>query len=307
MVGLPPACRELTVSSPLPPQDWTVRQAAWSVFQLHNETVNVWSHFLGFFAFVGLAWSFAGRYGAEYGPSHKLIVAAHRVGSKMHELEHSAVDAILGQIPPTVARWPLFVFLAGACLCLFLSSVCHLFCCVNEVAPWIWRVDYAGIAALIACSFYPAVYYTFLCQGFWLRVYLGAITLGAVTTLIVSLAPRFGGPTWRVVRAATFSALGSSGIIPITHMFLHYLARGEPMPLPLRHATLLELLMGFLYLLGALLYAKRWPERQYPYVFDYALNSHNLFHFLVVSAALVHVEASLVLLAWRDHSSGCDA
>ena len=267
--------------------------------------MNVWSHLLGFLVFAGIAVSFATNHGSEYGPSHLRVVAG-RVGHTMQELEHSAVDAVLGQIPPTVARWPLFVFLAGACLCLLLSSVCHLFCCVNEVAPWIWRVDYAGIASLIACSFYPAVYYSFWCQGLWMKVYLGAITAGAVATLVVSLAPKFGGPSWRVVRAATFAALGSSGIVPITHQFLFYLSRGQPMPRPLAHATLLELLMGFLYLLGALLYAKRWPERQFPYVFDYALNSHNIFHFLVVSAALVHVEASLVLLAWRDHSSSCD-
>ncbi len=61
-----------------------------------------------------------------------------------------------------------------------------------------------------------------------------------------------------------------------------------------------EVLMGFLYLLGAFLYAKRIPERYFPGAFDYALHSHNCFHFLVVLAAYVHVHASLILLAWRD-------
>jgi len=284
---------------------------------------------LGFFMFAGIAYSMATNHGcvadaarrvharhlyapltrldasrAEYGVKHKLIAAAHAAEQRLHSMEKAAVDAL---IPPTAARWPLFLFLAAACLCLLLSAICHTLCCVNNIAPWIWRVDYAGIASLIGASFFPPVYYSFLCQSLWMRIYLGTITVGCIATLIVSLAPKFGGPAWRVVRAATFAALGSSGIVPITHQFLYYLSRGQPMPRPLAHATCLELLMGFLYLLGALLYAKRWPERQFPYVFDYALNSHNLFHLLVVAAALTHVDASLVLLAWRDHHTDCAA
>ena len=45
-------------------------------------------------------------------------------------------------------------------VCLFTSSVCHLFgCCATHIATIIWRFDYAGIAVLIVCSFFPPVYY----------------------------------------------------------------------------------------------------------------------------------------------------
>ena len=49
--------------------------------------------------------------------------------------------------------------------CLLTSSVCHLFgCCPPHTALLMWRFDYAGIAVLIVSSFFPPVYYGFLCH-----------------------------------------------------------------------------------------------------------------------------------------------
>jgi adiponectin receptor len=133
--------------------------------------------------------------------------------------------------------------------------------------------------------------------------YLGSITALAAATLTVSAAARFQTPVWRATRAALFSGLGLFGIVPIAHQALFY---WRVLPELLSLALAYELLMGFLYLLGAFLYAKRIPERFLPGAFDYALHSHNLFHLLVVAAAYVHVHASLILLAWRD-GQACDA
>jgi adiponectin receptor len=67
---------------------------------------------------------------------------------------------------------------AGAMACMLTSSLCHLFgCCAAHVTRIMWRFDYAGIAVLIVTSFYPAVYYGFLCYP-WLRfAYLLTTTL----------------------------------------------------------------------------------------------------------------------------------
>lgn len=48
------------------------------------------------------------------------------------------------------------------------------------------------------------------------------------------------------------------------------------------------ILMGVMYVGGALLYAARFPERFFPGRFDYLLSSHQIFHILVFSAAIVH-------------------
>lgn len=67
----------------------------------------------------------------------------------------------------------VYVYFAGACVCLLTSGVCHLLgCCQQHIAELVWRFDYAGIAVLIVASFVPAMYYAFLCQPFWRNFYL---------------------------------------------------------------------------------------------------------------------------------------
>ena len=132
------------------------------------------------------------------------------------------------------------------------------------------------------------------------------IGASCTATLAVCVHPRFQGPSFRGIRAMTFSALGLMGLFPIIHQVAFWSAAPGGMPRPLRAAFGLEVLMGALYLFGAFLFAQRIPERWCPGLFDYALHSHNLFHFLVIAAACTHVEASLILLAWRD-STACAA
>ena len=265
------------------------------------------------------------------GASHRLSEAAAAAAARLAALEDASLETLVklehaledaastaaaavaralpdGALPPAAAlpvpRWPVFVFMAGACSCLLLSAVCHTFGAMSaRVNAVIWRLDYAGIAALIACSFYPPVYYAFMCHAGWRYFYLVTITAFASTTLVVSAAERFQAPAWRATRAALFSALGLFGVVPIVHVAFFY---WRILPDLLSLALAYELLMGFLYLLGAFLYAKRIPERFLPGAFDFALHSHNLFHLLVVAAAYTHVHATLILLAWRD-GQACDA
>ena len=77
-----------------------------------------------------------------------------------------------------VARWPVFVFMGGAMLCLLISSICHLFaCCSRHAFSWAWQIDYGGIAILIVTSFYPPVYYGFMCRPVWRMFYLMMVSL----------------------------------------------------------------------------------------------------------------------------------
>lgn len=72
---------------------------------------------------------------------------------------HDTLAAAL-QVPWPVSRWPIYVFTAGAMVCLLTSATCHLFgCCAEHIAARLWRADYAGIAVLIVASFFPPVYY----------------------------------------------------------------------------------------------------------------------------------------------------
>jgi len=98
--------------------------------------------------------------------------------------------------------------------------------------------------------------------------------------VVVSLWDRFGEPKFRWLRAGLFMGFGLSGVIPAIH---HLVSEGF-----FNSSFGWLLLMAGLYILGALLYAMRVPERFFPGKCDIWFHSHQLFHILVIAAAFVH-------------------
>jgi len=201
-----------------------------------------------------------------------------------------------------VARWPVFVFMGGAMLCLLVSSICHLFaCCSRHAFSWAWQIDYGGIAVLIVTSFYPPVYYGFMCKPVWRMFYLMMISLLGVSLTCFSLIGTFKTPQFRATRAGLFASLGLFGIFPMCHQWI---INGD---IPqVWQAMLYEIAMGAIYLVGAAVFVLRVPERFKPGAFDIFFHSHQCFHVLVVIAAYVHFQAVLQLLEWRHATGGCE-
>ncbi|EEF52267.1 conserved hypothetical protein [Ricinus communis] len=348
--------------------EWPLKQVLLSIFKIHNETLNFWTHLIGFFLFLFLTVYTSMQVPdvadisslqrlpdmlqkADFHNIHldllnclpslpnmpdlhnfkvdlksyllpmeflsslsenflELLINClpERYARMYHEANDNALQSLTNDFsnmttPPTfhpVTRWPFFAFMGGAMFCLLASSTCHLLSCHSERMSYIvHRVDYAGIAALIATSFYPPVYYSFLCNPFFCNIYLGFITVLGISTIIFSILPTFQKPEFRGFRAGLFFGMGLSGIAPILHKLILY--RNQPEAL---QTTSYEILMGILYGLGALIYATRIPERWKPGMFDIAGQSHQLFHVLVVAGAYTHYRAGLVYLRWRD-LQGC--
>ena len=201
-------------------------------------------------------------------------------------------------------RWPMYAFLAGAIACLGMSTACHTLANVTErVSSIVWRLDYVGIAGLIVASFFPVVYYSFMCMPTWRWIYLSTTVFVGTGTLFVTLLDRFQAPRYSPLRATLFCFLGGSGVFPIFHQTFF---TWRVVPTPIVYMLGMELLMGACYLLGAVIYSNAVPERWRPGAFDVWGHSHNIFHVLVVCGAYVHYRAALMLMAWRDHH-GCDA
>ncbi|XP_021714484.1 heptahelical transmembrane protein 4-like [Chenopodium quinoa] len=347
--------------------NWPLKQAFFSIFTLHNETLNVWTHLIGFFFFLCLTIYTAKKvpevvdlHSIQHLPDvirradlHKMhadiltclpslpdMSDLHKLPEELktslpsmdmlqslsgwHIIEllskclpervlsgnhtdvkvlHSVADEMANVIPlirQPITRWPFYAYLGGAMFCLLASSVCHLLTCHSERLAYIMlRVDYAGIASLISTSFYPLVYYSFMCYPFFRNLYMGFITVLAIATVLLSLLPAFQNPEFRTIRAILFSGMGLSGLLPILHKNIIYWQ--QPAAL---YSTGYELLMGLFYFLGALVYATRIPERWMPGKFDLAGHSHQLFHVLVIAGAYSHYCAGLVYLQWRD-MEGC--
>ena len=64
-----------------------------------------------------------------------------------------------------IRRWPLFIMLSSAIVCLGCSTLFHWFGALSDNASSILsRLDYAGISILVAGSCYPPYFYYFYCE-----------------------------------------------------------------------------------------------------------------------------------------------
>lgn len=348
--------------------EWPLKQVLLSVFTIHNETLNVWTHLIGFFLFLSLTIYTAKMVPnvvdlprlqnfpdvlrkADFQKLHAELITClpslphmpdlqrlreelktslpsmdllpslsnwhimellsnclpeslshsnHSDTCVLRSMKEDVANIIAPLLIRPITRWPFFAFLGGAMFCLLASSTCHLLSCHSERVAYIMlRLDYAGIAALISTSFYPPVYYSFMCYPFFCNLYMGFITLLGIGTILVSLLPVFQSPEYRSFRASLFFGMGFSGAFPILHKLILFWHQPEAL-----HTTGYEVLMGAFYGIGALVYAMRVPERWMPGKFDIAGHSHQLFHVLVLAGAYTHYRAGLVYLRWRD-VQGC--
>ncbi|KAK8933217.1 hypothetical protein KSP39_PZI015273 [Platanthera zijinensis] len=298
---------------------WPLKQTLLSIFSIHNETLNIWTHLIGFFIFLMLTGYAASVFPITAGNHSPLIQPNSSSSSSSHAVmipsslmlfdggfyranyttESSSSSSALPQ-QLSVSRWPFYLYLAGAMFCLLTSSACHLLSCHSSATCYrMLRLDFAGISGLIVTSFYPVVYYTFACSPFYRNLYLSSITVFGLAAVTVSLVPVFDSPRFRPVRAVLFACMAASGIVPIAHKMMVFGNRPEAVL-----TTGYEAVMGLLYGMGVVVYAARVPERWFPGKFDLAGHSHQLFHVLVVAGAYTHYLATVVYLGWRE-AEGC--
>uniref|UniRef100_A0A8D2JHF7 Adiponectin receptor protein 1 n=1 Tax=Varanus komodoensis TaxID=61221 RepID=A0A8D2JHF7_VARKO len=241
-----------------------------SIFRLHTETGNIWTHLLGFLFFLVLG------IGYMISPNMKYIA-------------------------PVQERVVFGMFFLGAILCLCFSWLFHtVYCHSEEVSRTFSKLDYSGIALLTMGSFVPWLYYSFYCSPQPQLIYLIIICVLGVTAIMVSQWDHFATPQYRAVRAGVFLGLGLSGLVPTLHFMI---SEGF-----IKATTVGQIgwlfLMAVLYILGVGLYAARIPERFFPGKCDIWFHSHQIFHVLVVAAACVHLHGVSQLQAFRSSLGG---
>ncbi|KAF3059673.1 ADIPOR-like receptor SPBC12C2.09c [Daldinia childiae] len=236
---------------------------------LHNETVNIFTHLVPAIALLisGLA----------YLVSH----LQHRSG------DDAGVVAVL---------------LLSATACLSLSSTYHTLMCHSREVEALWlRLDFVGIILLILGSLISGVYVGFWCETLERKIYWSMIGSLSAISIIIVLAPTFQGPKWRNLRLLTFVCTGLSGLAPIIHGIVMFgfaqMMRQSGLPYYLAE--------GGLFLIGAIIYATRFPESISPGFFDIYGSSHQIFHVLVVLATVVHLAGVLDALDYNYYNRQC--
>ncbi|CAN8102950.1 unnamed protein product [Discula destructiva] len=231
-----------------------------SLFYLHNESVNIWTHLLGSVLFTTL--------GATAFYFYEKLVAPRYSSATWTD------TLVFG------------CFFAGAFLCLGMSATFHALCNHSpQVAKFGNKLDYTGIVCLILGSFMPAMYYGFYCLPHLMEVYIAGIWVLGLGCVAVSWFEKFRTSAWRPYRAMMFVALGVSGVVPVIHGLTIYGFEELDERMGLRWV----ISQGVLYIVGAFIYAIRWPERLSPKTFDIWGSSHQIFHVLILMAAATHL------------------
>ncbi|RFU27871.1 hypothetical protein B7463_g8479, partial [Scytalidium lignicola] len=242
-----------------------------SLGYIHNESVNIYTHLIGSLLFI-----FWGSW----------LYSALRT---RYESATSADILAFG------------CFFAGAAICMGMSATYHA---ISNHSPNVARfgnkLDYMGIVLLITGSFVPIVYYGFYCHPHLQQLYWTMISSLGVGCICASIFDRFRTPAWRPYRAGMFVAMGLSAVFPIIHSMQLYSIQDLEQRIGLSWVVF----QGFLYILGAGFYAARWPERTSPGKFDIWGSSHQIFHILVVTAAMCHLYGCLKAFDYRHGIAG---
>ena len=145
-----------------------------SMFRIHSETGNIWTHLLGFIAFVCVTLYFYLRPVTMSNPFPRDTTEKVVFGS----------------------------FFAGALFCLAFSTLYHTMDCHSDkISNLFSRLDYTGIALLIVGSFIPCLYYGFYCYPATKIAYMTMVCLLGFCCICISLWEKFNTPKYRVLRA----------------------------------------------------------------------------------------------------------
>jgi len=212
-----------------------------------------------------------------------------------------------GTSEEAIPRWPLYVFFLGAIVMLSLSATYHLFACYDRCyCEATCRADLAGISFMILGSCFPPFYYVFYCEPSNYLAYLIGMTVLCSSTLgfcflSYETLQRRGVMIARVLGYVSCGALG--GVVPVIHIALRWGLWSEEMASFLAHGKMI--VMALFYLIGAVFYATRWPECRHPGKYDIFGASHQLWHFCVLAASIVHYSSTLDQYHWRSENMMC--
>ena len=151
-----------------------------------NETLNIWTHFIGVLLFISLlflTYQLPTAPFSEDGRYHK---------SYLYEGTLSVQNIDSMKTTSSLPRWPITIFTCSAIFCLSGSTIFHNFYCMSQkVSDILQTIDYIGICILISGSYVPVIYYSFLCYPFSLKFHLIVIVVLNIITVSVLATPKF--------------------------------------------------------------------------------------------------------------------
>ncbi|EFO28021.1 hypothetical protein LOAG_00464 [Loa loa] len=237
-----------------PPHLSAMQYVKW-IFQWNNETVNIWTHLIGFFYFT---WR-------QYVINIYLLPSANA----------NANDYVIATI-----------FLLGLQICMLLSSFYHIFGSTSaERKRMLLRFDIFGISAGLLSIYLMGIYTAFLCFEEWQKYYFAFLFGISLITVYLPLnnnineTVRFG-PQFSCTHL-TYLIIATLSFGPAFHWIaLHGGIGSEHVMKWLPKLLVLYATSGCAFLF----YISMIPERLKPGIFDLVGCSHQWWHILVLAA-----------------------
>ena len=249
-----------------------------SMFRLHTETWNIWTHFLGF-----LFWLALSVRACVIGGDASFLFK----GIQVHNL-------------PWVEQALLLLFYVSEMAVFSFSFSFHLFSNHSRRVYLLFsRLDYSGITFVLSGSFIPSYYYGLHCRP--LALYTHVTIQCLLSVLCVCATFWFSAPRYRMLRFTLFTLLGFYAVIPTTQIIMQdglWFAR---------HAYCLSgiLTAALFAVLGAVLYVLKIPERFFPGKITVWASSHQFWHLCCIIVGLLMYSSVLDMIKFRMNVGGC--
>ncbi len=184
----------------------------------------------------------------------------------------AAAGELLAAAGTSRARWAGLVYALSLVTLFGISGAYHGFSWNTSARLRLRRLDHGAIYLLIAGSYTP------LCVLGGNFILLAVVWSGAAVGFLLAA---FGERSYRKLNSAIYVLLGCSALFALPSLSA-----------TLGHAHTVTLLAGgAVYIAGAAVYARRWPN-PWPRVFGY----HEIFHVMVITAAALHYSVMLDLV-----------
>ncbi|KAF2185052.1 IZH family channel protein-like protein [Zopfia rhizophila CBS 207.26] len=249
------------------------KSCIYSVISVHNELFNIWSHAIGLLLVLAVAFYF-------YPTSVNFSLSTN-------------ADVFIAA-----------VFFFAACKCLVCSTIWHTMNSISHqtLLERFACVDYTGISLLVAASIMTTEYAAFYCEPTSRWVYMLTTAALGIGGVILPWHPTFNRQDMAWARVLFYVSLAATGFLPVGQLIT---TRGIEWAYYFYAPVTSSILV---YLIGAIMYASKIPERWFPGMFDYVGASHNIWHLAVLGGILFHYTAmqdmfSQALLRAETHCS----
>jgi hypothetical protein len=143
----------------------------------------------------------------------------------------------------------------------------------------------------------PLVYYVFYRDVEVRNFYLVVGTLLCASTLVSAALPSHILHRAKRLRVLGYVGAGAFAVLPLAHAAARWGLDSDEVRRYANGGGLV--VVGALYLVGAVVYISRFPEVLFPGKFDLVGASHQVWHVLVFAAAVVHYFGVVELFHWR--------